>query len=95
MGPGGIQQAWTSHSATDAAPALVVNGVLFALHRGDRASHAVLYAIDASTGKDLWNSGSVIASWVPKSGGIAAGGSTIYFGTFDGNLMAFGFPIEH
>jgi hypothetical protein len=32
---------------------------------------------------------------VPESGGIAAGGSTVYFGTYDGTLWAFGFPIPH
>jgi hypothetical protein len=90
-----LQQAWTSHDVQSPAAPLVINGVLFALQRGDRSHNSVLYALDATTGKKLWTSGDTVSSFVPKSGGLAAGGSSIYFGTHDGTLWAFGFPIEH
>ena len=73
-------------------PPLVVNGVLFAASAGTRAAPAVLYAIDAATGKDLWNSGKTIASTV--SGGLAAGAGNVYVPGADSTLYAFGFEIE-
>ena len=79
---------------TPATP-LIINGVLFVLQRGDRSHTALLSAYDATTGKQLWTSGDAIKSFVPKSGGLAAGGSSIYLGTNDGTLWAFGFPIEN
>ena len=69
-------------------------GQLSAAQRAQRSSHAVLYALDAATGKELWNSGGAITSFV-HGGGLAAGGSQVYLGAYDGTLYAFGFPIEH
>ena len=54
----------------------------------------MLYALDAQTGKELWNSGKTITSFV-HSGGLAAGGGRVYVGAYDGTQYAFGFPIEH
>jgi outer membrane protein assembly factor BamB len=65
-----------------------------AAQRKERSVPAVLYALDAATGKEFWNSGNTITSFV-HSGGLSAGGSQIYLGTHDGTLYAFGFPIEH
>jgi outer membrane protein assembly factor BamB len=53
-----------------------------------------LYALDASTGKELWNSGDTITSFV-HSGGLSAGGSRVYVSDYEGTQYAFGFPIEH
>jgi outer membrane protein assembly factor BamB len=54
----------------------------------------VLYALDAATGKELWNSGTTITSFVH---GVApsAGDAQVYVVTYDGVLYAFGIPIEH
>jgi outer membrane protein assembly factor BamB len=52
----------------------------------------VLYAIDAATGKDLWNSGRAITSAV--RGSLAAGGGNVFVPGADGTLYAFGFDIE-
>jgi len=90
-----LQQGWTIHDVAAPAAPLIINGVLFALERGDRGHHAVLKAFDATTGKALWNSGNAVTSFMAKSGGIAAGGTSVYFGTHDGTVWAFGFPIEH
>ena len=58
-------------------PPIIINDVVFALssgafrsggaqmtaaQRAQRSKPAVLYALDASTGKELWNSGSTITS---------------------------------
>jgi hypothetical protein len=50
---------------------------------------AVIYALDAQTGRELWSSGDQIASWAHFSGITVANGR-IYLGTFDGMLYAFG-----
>lgn len=53
------------------------------------STHAVLYALDAETGKELWSSGDQITSWTHWSGLSVANGR-VYIGTFDSNLYCFG-----
>ena len=104
-----IERAWTSRDLVSPLPPILVNAVVFALSSGEhrpadskvtaaqrarRSTPAVLYALDAQTGKELWNSGKTITSFV-HSGGLAAGGSRVYVGAYDGTQYAFGFPIEH
>ncbi len=87
-----LQQGWVRAVASPLPP-MVINGVVF-VAAGANSGRAALLAWDARTGKDLWNSGTVIASAV-RSGGLSGGGSQLYLGTEDGTLYAFGFPIEH
>ena len=100
-----LEPAWVSRDLIAPLPPLVINGVVFALSSGEfrskdaketaaRSQPAVLYALDAASGKELWNSGNVITSFA-HSGGLAAGGSRVYVATYDGTQYAFGFPIEH
>jgi outer membrane protein assembly factor BamB len=108
-GTPGLEPGWVSRDMTSPLTPIVVNGVIFAVSSGEyrtndrsvtaaqrkeRSAPAVLYALDAATGKEFWNSGNTITSFV-HSGGLSAGGSQIYLGTYDGTLYAFGFPIEH
>ena len=53
------------------------------------STKAVLYALDAQTGKELWNSGNDIASWNHWSGLSVANGR-VYIGTFDNMLYCYG-----
>jgi outer membrane protein assembly factor BamB len=53
------------------------------------STHAVLYALDAETGKELWSSGDQIASWNHFSG-LAVANGRVYIPTFDGVLYCFG-----
>ena len=53
------------------------------------STHAVLYALDAQTGKELWSSGNQIASWNHWSGLSLANGR-VYIATFDSVLYCFG-----
>src|SRR5262245_54746608 len=62
--------------------------------RVKRSSPAVLYALDGLTGKELWNSGTTIKSFV-RGDALSGGGGQFYVGTHDGTLYAFGFPMEH
>jgi len=100
-----MEQGWTSRDLVAPPPPMVVNGVVFAVSSGEakasdakaiaqRSGKAVLYALDGRTGKELWNSGNTITSFV-HSGGLSAAGSQLYLSTYDGTLYAFGFPIEH
>jgi hypothetical protein len=88
----GLQPGWTSRDIPSPLPPLVVNGVLFAASGGSKAVPAVLYAIDASTGKDLWNSMRTITTSV--RGGLSAGQGNVYVPGADSTLYAFGFAIE-
>jgi outer membrane protein assembly factor BamB len=53
------------------------------------STHAVLYVLDAQTGKELWSSGDEIASWNHWSGLSLANGR-VYIATFDDNLYCYG-----
>lgn len=53
------------------------------------STHAVLYALDAETGKELYSSGDQIVSFNHFSG-LAVANGRVYIGTFDGILYCFG-----
>jgi len=53
------------------------------------STHAVIYALDAATGDELWSSGDQIASWNHFSGLSVANGR-VYIGTYDGFVYCFG-----
>ena len=53
------------------------------------SKHAVLYALDAQTGRELYSSGTQITSFNHFSGVSVANGR-VYIGTFDGMLYCFG-----
>ena len=52
-------------------------------------THAVLYALDAQTGKELWSSGKEIATW-NHWGGLAMANGRVYINTYDGVLYCYG-----
>ena len=87
-----LQPGWTSRDIASPLPPLVVNGVLFTASSGTKAVPSVLYAIDASTGKELWSSLRTITTSV--RGGLSAGQGNVYVPGADGTLYAFGFAIE-
>ena len=93
-----LQPQWTSRDLAGPVTPAIVNGVVFALASGEakgrgRGSNAVLYALDAATGKELWASGTTITSPV-RGVGPSAGDSQVYVAASDGTLYAFGMPIE-
>ena len=100
---------WLSRDLISPLPPMILNGVVFAVSSGEyhsddpavtasqraqRSSRAVIFALDGATGKRLWDSGKSITSFV-HSGAISGGANQIYLTTYDENLYAFGFPIEH
>ena len=65
-----------------------------AAQRAARSGKAVIYALDGTTGKELWNSGTTITSFA-RSGALSGGMGQLYLTTYDSTIYAFGFPIEH
>lgn len=104
-----LQPAWASRDLVSPLPPTIINGVVFvtsggafrtndskapAAQRTRRLSSAVIYALDGETGKELWNSGTTIASFT-RGAALAGGVGQIYLTTYDGAIYAFGFPMEH
>jgi hypothetical protein len=86
--------AWSSPDLVNPAPPVVANGVVIALSEGDRKTNARLYVLDAATGKQLYASGSEIATYAQMSG-VSVGDAHAFFTTHDGTLYCFGFGMEH
>jgi hypothetical protein len=86
-----LQPAWVSRDLTWPVTPTIVNGVIFAVSGGDAQRAAVIYALDGSTGKDLWNSATTITSYARSA--ISGGASQLYLGTADSTIYAFGFPL--
>jgi len=74
----------------------IANGLLFALSSGDQRTPAVLYALDAATGRQLYTSGeSVTGAAGTGSRGLAVANGRVYFTTQDNTVYCFGIPTEH
>ena len=56
---------------------------------GRDVMHAVLYALDAATGDEIYSSGEAIDSW-NHYGGLALANGQIYVTTYDARVFAFG-----
>ena len=57
------------------------------------STHAVLYAFDSETGKELFSSGDTITSFT-HFGGLAISNGRIFVSTYDGSVYAFGLKNE-
>ena len=103
-----LEAGWKSREIAAPLAPIVVNGLVFAAASGEyrgtepnlsaaerakRSKPAVLYALDAATGKELWSSGTTITSFARA--GLSAGGGQLYVVTYDNTLYAFGIPLEH
>jgi outer membrane protein assembly factor BamB len=104
-----LRPSWASRDMISPVPVTIVNGVVFALASGEYrgadaqtsatrraqlSKPAILYALDAATGKELWTSGAAITSFV-HAVGPSAGDGQVYVVTYDGTVYAFGIPVEH
>ncbi|MGD0964194.1 MAG: PQQ-binding-like beta-propeller repeat protein [Candidatus Acidiferrales bacterium] len=95
--------AWISRDMHSPDPPVVANGVVYALQTGKNttesrtagklgsvpATNAILYALDAQTGQQLFSSEKLIDSWTHFSEPVVAGGK-VYVSTWDGRVYAFG-----
>jgi outer membrane protein assembly factor BamB len=87
--------AWISGNLAAPSPAVIANGLVFVLAAGDarKNSHAVLYALDCETGKQLYSSQSQVRSF-SHSDGLAIANRRIYFTTHDNAVYCFGFLAD-
>ena len=84
----GVVFAYGSGENTDQAfPDIGLSVV--ASKRIQSSTHAVLYALDGQTGRELWNSGNQITSFNHWTGLSVANGR-VYLPTFDNTLYCFG-----
>ena len=94
-----LTPGWTSRALTSPPAPLVVNNVVFAVSSGQPAassgagSPAMLYALNALTGKELWSSGTALKSYMPGRA-LWTSNSQVYVGGNDGAVYAFGFALD-
>ena len=103
-----LEAGWQSRDLASPLAPIVVNGMVMAASSGEyrgsekgltaaaraeKSKPAVLYVLDGTTGKDMWNSGTTITSFA--TAGMSAGGGQVYLVTYDNHLYAFGIPMEH
>jgi outer membrane protein assembly factor BamB len=97
-----LTPAWISGDFSLPDPVVVANGVVFALSNGENADQhgaeskrflntrpAVLKALDAKTGRELFNSGTSMTTWVHFSG-LALADGRVYAVDHDSNVYCFG-----
>jgi hypothetical protein len=95
-----LEPVWISRNLHAPDPPVVANGVVYALQTGKDATetrsvgelpgtNAVLYALDAETGQQLYSSEKLIDSFTHFSEPVVAGGK-VYICTWDGKVYAFG-----
>lgn len=89
-----LTPAWLSGDMVNPAPPVIANGTVVALSQGDASTHARLYVLDATSGKELYNSGESISSYA-HGAGVSVGDGHAFFTTRDNVLYSFGIGIEH
>ena len=57
------------------------------------ASRAILYALDGTTGAELYSSGTMAATFAHNTG-LAVANKRIYFTTHDNTVYALGFMVD-
>jgi outer membrane protein assembly factor BamB len=103
-----LEPAWVSKDMAAPLPPIIVNGIIFAVASGEyqpgdsmlsdadrakRSSPAVLYALDAATGKEIWNSGKTVTSFMHGTG-LSSSPGQVYLATPDNTVYTFGMPYE-
>jgi outer membrane protein assembly factor BamB len=101
-----LEPAWISGDFALPDAVVIANGVVFALSTGENAvqkggearrlqdTHpAVLKALDAWTGKELYNSSDAMSSWVHFSG-LAVSNGKVFAVDHDSNVYCFGLKAK-
>ncbi len=105
-----LTPAWVSRELSSPEPPVTASGVVFALSSGEftrqpgrsgeieehakPGTRAILYALDAATGQELYSSRNQIAGPAALTGLTLANGR-VYFGAMDGTVYGFGMYMEH
>ena len=89
-----LTPAWVSRDMVNPAPPRIANGVLVELAGGNANTHAVLYALNAADGAELYSSKDEIPTYSHLSG-VAVGDSHAFFTDRNNTLYSFGIGLEH
>ena len=97
-----LEPVWISGNLKVPDPVVIANGVVFTLATGENVNQrgqmegrlrgtqpAVLHALDAHTGKELYNSGQSITNWVHFSG-LAIAEGRIFSVDYESQVYCFG-----
>lgn len=96
-----LTPVWASRDMSSPEPPVITSGVVFALSAGEftseerpkESSHATLYALDGTTGKEMYSTGNQVTAPGNLTGLTVANGR-VYFTTTDNTLYAFGIYLE-
>ena len=86
-------QVWTVKDLVRPVPPVVASGVAFILSSGEGRKHAVLHAVDATTGAAIWSTKNEVNS-VGNLTPLTVANGRVYFVTADSTVWVFGLPIE-
>lgn len=95
-----LKHMWTSQDISMPETPVIANGVVFALSAGEAkkkgklGGHAILYALDGDTGKEIYNTHGQVTMPANASGLTMANGR-VFFTTTDSTLWGFGYHLEH
>ncbi|HEX7361254.1 MAG TPA: PQQ-binding-like beta-propeller repeat protein [Bryobacteraceae bacterium] len=87
-----LKRAWVAPMDSPVPP-VITKGIVFALATGPQ-SHATLYALDATTGKQLYSTGDQVTA-PGDATGITVANGRVYFATTDNTVWQFGIFLEH
>ncbi len=90
-----LTPAWVSRDMRSPVPPVITSGAVFVLAAGDAkaSTHATLYALDATTGKEIYSTGDQVAA-PGNLNGLTVANGRVYFTTNDKTLYAFGVFLE-
>ncbi len=89
-----LDKGWESPRMDSPLPPMIVSGVVFALDGGNSSGTAKLFALEGTTGSQLWNSGDAIKA-TARGHTLSSGPGHVFLTASDSAVYAFGFPIEH
>lgn len=96
-----LTPTWVSRDMRSPLPPVITSGVVFAVSAGEYtrderpagSTNAVLYALDGTTGKEMYSTGNQVGAAANLTGVTVANGR-VYFTTTDSTLYAFGVFLE-
>ena len=89
-----LDPVWVSGDMVNPAPPRVANGIVMALAGGDASTHAKLYALNGTTGAELYSSKDQIPTYSQLSG-VSVSDGHAFFTDRDNVLYSFGIAVEH
>jgi outer membrane protein assembly factor BamB len=88
-----LAPAWISRNLESPEPPVITSGVVFTVAAGKRGSHAILYALDAATGNEMYSTKDQVPE-LANLNGLSIANGRVYFTTVDGTLYGFGIHLE-